>query len=158
RLDARRPTTSPTAASWSSRTAVRRSIICVRFGVELQQLALADDRAGVGGVVAAGRSGRGVARSDNLSAATHELPLSGGRTVTRCYRALLDHYGLQSTRIFPRKAHENGVVEQAHRRTKSMLTQMLVLRGGRDFPSVDEYQRRVRGDRARAQCAARRKT
>jgi len=40
---------------------------------------------------------------------------------------------LKSTRIFPRKAHENGVVEQAHRRTKSMLAQMLVLRGSRDF-------------------------
>ena len=51
---------------------------------------------------------------------------------------------MKSTRIFPRKAHENGVVEQAHRRTKSMLAQMLVLRGSRDFPSVDEYQRWVR--------------
>ena len=85
-----------------------------------------------------------VLRSDNLSAATHELPLSGGRTLTKRYRALLEHYGLQSTRIFPGKAHENGVVEQAHRRTKSILAQMLVLRGSRDFPSVEEYQRWVR--------------
>ena len=75
-----------------------------------------------------------VLRSDNLSAATHELPLSGGRALTKRYRALLEHYGMKSTRIFPRKAHENGVVEQAHRRTKSMLAQMLVLRGSRDFP------------------------
>jgi hypothetical protein len=74
-----------------------------------------------------------VLRSDNLSAATHELPLSGGRALTKRYRALLEHYGLRSTRIFPRKAHENGVVEQAHRRTKSMLAQMLVLRASRDF-------------------------
>jgi len=85
-----------------------------------------------------------VLRSDNLSAATHELPLSGGRALTRRYRALLDHYGLQSTRIFPRKAHENGVVEQAHRRTKSLLAQMLVLRHSHDFPNVEEYQRWVR--------------
>ena len=85
-----------------------------------------------------------VLRSDNLSAATHELPVSGGRALTRRYQSLLDHYGLKSTRIFPRKAHENGVVEQAHRRTKSMLAQMLVLRGSYDFPSVDEYQRWVR--------------
>ena len=74
-----------------------------------------------------------VLRSDNLSAATHELPLSGGRALTRRYQGLLDHYGLQSTRISPSKAHENGVVEQAHRRTKSILAQMLVLRGSRDF-------------------------
>jgi len=85
-----------------------------------------------------------VLRSDNLSAATHELPVSGGRALTRRYQSLLDHYGLTSTRIFPRNAHENGVVEQAHRRTKSVLAQTLVLRGSHDFPSVDEYQRWVR--------------
>jgi hypothetical protein len=85
-----------------------------------------------------------VLRSDNLSAATHELPVSGGRALTKRYRALLDHYGMHSTRIFPGKAHENGVVEQAHRRTKSTLAQMLVLRGHRDFASVEEYQRWVR--------------
>lgn len=85
-----------------------------------------------------------VLRSDNLSAATHELPMSGGRALTQRYRALLEHYGMRSTRIFPRKAHENGVVEQAHRRTKSILAQMLVLRGSRDFQSVEDYQRWVR--------------
>ena len=36
------------------------------------------------------------------------------------------------------------LVEQAHRRTKSILAQMLVLRGSRDFLSVEEYQRWVR--------------
>jgi hypothetical protein len=85
-----------------------------------------------------------VLRSDNLSAATHELALSGGRTLTKRYSSLLEHYGMKSTRIFPRKAHENGVVEQAHRRTKSILAQMLVLRGKSDFSSVEEYQRWVR--------------
>lgn len=85
-----------------------------------------------------------VLRSDNLSAATHELPLSGGRALTRRYQSLLDHYGLKSTRISPSKAHENGVVEQAHRRTKSILAQMLVLRGSRDFRSMEVYQRWVR--------------
>jgi hypothetical protein len=37
-----------------------------------------------------------------------------------------------------------GPLEQAHRRTKSILAQMLVLRGSHDFPSVDESQRWVR--------------
>lgn len=63
--------------------------------------------------------------------------------MTRRYRGLLEHYGIKSTRIVPRQAHENGL-EQAHRRTKSILAQMLVLCGRRDFASVDEYQRRVR--------------
>ena len=73
-----------------------------------------------------------------------ELTQSGGRALTQRYQGLLDHYGLKSTRIFPRKAHENGVVEQAHRRTKSILAQMLVLRGSREFTSVEEYQAWVR--------------
>jgi hypothetical protein len=70
--------------------------------------------------LAVGRSGRGAALRQSLRA-TPELPLSGGRALTRRYRGLLEHYGMKATRIFPRKAHENGVVEEAHRRTKSML-------------------------------------
>src|SRR5260370_27062786 len=62
--------------------------------------------------MAAGRCGRGVAFRQSLRG-DHELPLSGGRALTKRYRALLEQYGLRSTRIFPRKAHENGVVEQA---------------------------------------------
>ena len=81
-----------------------------------------------------------VLRSDNLSAATHELKLTGGRSLTTRFRALLEHYGLRSTRIRPGESHENGVVEQRHRRTKRALAQALVLRGSRDFDSQDQYQ------------------
>ncbi|MGH7472406.1 MAG: IS21 family transposase [Candidatus Methylomirabilales bacterium] len=81
-----------------------------------------------------------VARSDNLSAATHELKLTGGRTLTRRYRDLLEHYGLRSSRIRPGESHENGVVEQKHYRTKSAIAQALVIRGSRDFTSVEEYE------------------
>lgn len=85
-----------------------------------------------------------VARSDNLSAATHELRQTGGREVTRRFRAVLDHYGLRSTRIRPSKSHENGVVEQRHFRTKQAIAQALVIRGSRDFDSVAEYETFVR--------------
>lgn len=77
-------------------------------------------------------------RSDNLSAATHELKL-GGRGLTARYRELVDHYRVQSTRIRPGQSHENGVVEQRHYRTKTALDQALRLRGRRDFTSQDEY-------------------
>src|SRR5260370_1905101 len=50
-------------------------------------------------------------------------------------RASLDEVG---------EAHENGVVEQAHRRTKSMLAQALLLRGSCDFGSVEDYEHWVR--------------
>ena len=81
-----------------------------------------------------------VVRSDNLSAATHELRQSGGRALTQRFQAVLDHYGLRSTRISPGASHENGVVEQAHERLKSRLAQTLVVRGSRDFPTLEAYQ------------------
>ena len=50
-----------------------------------------------------------ILRSDNTSAATHELRSSRGRALNDNYAALLDHYGLRSTRINPGRSHENGV-------------------------------------------------
>jgi len=84
-----------------------------------------------------------VLRSDNLSAATHELKRSGGRDLTVRFRAVLDHYGLQSSRITPGRAHENGVAEQAHRRLKSLLAQALLIRGHADFADVSRYEQFV---------------
>ena len=84
-----------------------------------------------------------IIRSDNLSAATHELRNSG-RDLNRSYRQLLDHYGLESTRTNRAAAHENGVVEQAHRRIKDAVRQALVLRGSCDFTSRDNYYEFVR--------------
>lgn len=80
-----------------------------------------------------------VVRADNLSAATHELRETKGRTLTQRYSALLEHYGLQATRTNPRSSHENGVAEQAHYRLKTALAQALLIRGSRDFPSVAAY-------------------
>ena len=80
-----------------------------------------------------------VVRTDNLSAATHELKETKGRTLTQRYAALLEHYGLQGTRTNPRSSHENGVAEQAHHRLKTALAQALIIRGSRDFPSVAAY-------------------
>ena len=86
-----------------------------------------------------------VVRTDNLSAATHELKETKGRTLTQRYAALLEHYGLQATRTNPRSSHENGVAEQAHYRPKSALAQALIIRGSRDFPSVAAYSAFVQG-------------
>ena len=80
-----------------------------------------------------------VLRSDNLSAATHELRNTGGRTLTRRFKAVLDHYGLVSTRIRPGESHENGVVERTNGVVKTAQQQALVLRGTLDFRDADEY-------------------
>ena len=86
-----------------------------------------------------------IARSDNLSAATHELK-TGGRKLTERWKAVLvDHYGMKSTRITPGKSNENGGVEQRHHRTKSALAQALVLRQSRDFESQEAYLSFARG-------------
>jgi hypothetical protein len=90
-----------------------------------------------------------VARSDNLSAATHELRHSGGRVLTERFAAVLAHYGLRSTRIHPGASHENGVVEQAHERLKSVLAQALVVQGSRDFATLAAYQAFIDGVVAR---------
>ncbi len=80
-----------------------------------------------------------VLRSDNLSAATHELKKTGGRALVPRFRAVLEHYGMKSTRIQPGESHENGVVEQRHYQTKRALAEALVIRGSRDFDSVAHY-------------------
>ena len=86
-----------------------------------------------------------VVRTDNLSAATHDLRNSRGRAVNARYEAVLTHYGVEATRTNPRSSHENGVMEQGHRCLKNAIAQALILRGSRDFESEDEYRQFVRG-------------
>ncbi len=85
-----------------------------------------------------------VVRSDNTSAATHEMKRSRGRALNANYAALLEHYGLRSTRINPGKSHENGVAEHAHYRLKDAVDQALIMRGSRDFHTDEDYAGFVR--------------
>jgi len=80
-----------------------------------------------------------VVRSDNLSAATHELKSSRGRVLSERYGAVLAHYDIRATTTNRNAPHENGVAEQAHYRLKSAIHQKLVIRGSRDFPTVEAY-------------------
>ncbi len=70
-------------------------------------------------------------RTDNLSAATHELA-EGGRTFNERYIGALSHYGMLPDANTPGRGHENGDVEQAHHRFKRALEQALLLRGSRE--------------------------
>ncbi len=79
-----------------------------------------------------------VHRTDNLSAATHDLR-EGGRTFNGRYRRVLDHYRVRPDANTPGRGHENGDVEQAHHRFKRAVEQALLLRGHRDFESQAHY-------------------
>lgn len=78
-------------------------------------------------------------RLDNMSAATHELVATGGRTLTRRFAQVVEHYGFEASRIEPGEAHQNGVVEKANDLLKTALRQALILRGSRDFATTAEY-------------------
>ncbi len=86
-------------------------------------------------------------QTDRLSAAVSNLPtvakrqvgLSEKREFTRRYLALLEYYGLGGRKIQPRRANENGDVEQRHYRFKVAVDQALMLRGSREFASREEY-------------------
>ena len=109
--------------------------VAVAFGETFEALV-----AGVQGALWALGGAPAVLRSDNLSAATHELKASSGRDLTPRFRAVLEHYGMQSSRIIPGQAHENGVAEQAHRRLKALVAQALLVRGHADFDDLVGYE------------------
>lgn len=87
-------------------------------------------------------------RSDNLSAATHELKKGGGRSFNRRYTAVLAHYGIKPARIEPGESHQNGVVEKGHDLLKRRIEQALQLRGSRDFMTEAAYVAFVRAQAA----------
>src|SRR6266542_1585593 len=80
-------------------------------------------------------------RTDHLSAAIHPLDADGRAQAKERYRLLMTHYGLEPTTNNLGVAHENGDVEQEHRRFKSAVDQALRARGSRDFADRGAYKR-----------------
>jgi transposase len=84
-------------------------------------------------------------RTDNLSAATHDLKKEEGRAFNERYKRLVEHYGMRASRNNPGKGNENGDVEKGHDVFTHELDQQLRLRGGRDFESQEDYRAYLRG-------------
>lgn len=78
-------------------------------------------------------------RTDNLSAATHDLG-EGKRAFNEKYLGVLGHYGVLPDANTPGRGHENGDVEQSHHRFKRAVEQALLLRGSRDFADRATYE------------------
>lgn len=77
-------------------------------------------------------------QTDSLTAAVQKI--EHPEEFTRRYESLLKHYSLEGKKTNPGCPNENGDVEQRHFRLKNALKQALMLRGNRDFASVEEYQ------------------
>jgi len=83
-------------------------------------------------------------QTDNSSAATYwpgaKAPSGSKREYTDGYLHLLGHYGLKPRTTNLKSPQENGDVESCHGWTKRAIEQHLLLRGSRDFDSLDEYE------------------
>ena len=74
--------------------------------------------------------------------ATHRLCRDGTRRgFNDEYLAICAHYGLEPRVINVARPQENGNCESAHGHLKRRIKQHLLLRGSRDFASVEDYDR-----------------
>jgi hypothetical protein len=78
-------------------------------------------------------------QTDNSTAATHDLR-TGRRGFNAEYLELMAHLGMKPRTIGIGQSHQNGDVEAVNGALKRRLEQHLLLRGSRDFASVEEYE------------------
>ena len=67
--------------------------------------------------------------------------LEAQEDLTRRYKALCGHYGMEPTRNNRCVAHENGSIESPHGHLKQAIEDALLLRGTRDFVDLDAHRR-----------------
>lgn len=79
-------------------------------------------------------------QTDNSTAATHDLP-EGKRGFNDDYRRTIEHFGMKPRTIEVGESHQNGDVEAANGAFKRRVEQHLLVRGDRDFESVEAYER-----------------
>jgi transposase InsO family protein len=85
-------------------------------------------------------------QTDNSGAATHVLQADDEeetkreRGYTPGYLSFLDEYGIQPRTTHVRSPHENGDVESSNGGLKRAIKQHLLLRGSRDFESIESYE------------------
>jgi transposase InsO family protein len=83
-------------------------------------------------------------QTDNSTAATHDLA-TGKRGFNAEYEELMAHLGMKPRTIGLGQSHQNGDAEALHGVLKRRLEQHLLLRGSRDFESVEAYQAWIDG-------------
>jgi transposase InsO family protein len=83
-------------------------------------------------------------QTDNSTSATHR-PRGGKREFNDDYAALMRHLGMKPRTTAVGRKEQNGDVEASNGALKRRLEQHLLLRGSRDFDSVEEYEEWVVG-------------
>ena len=83
-------------------------------------------------------------RTDSLSAAYKNRPVKEEEDFTEDYTALCAHYQMEPTRNNKGVARENGAIESSHGDLKNRIDQALMLRGSKEFSSVDDYRQFIR--------------
>ena len=78
-------------------------------------------------------------QTDNSSGATHRLE-SGKRDFNEKYKALIEHLGMKPRTTAIGEKEQNGDIEAMNRAFKRRVEQHLLLRGSRDFESVEVYE------------------
>lgn len=81
-------------------------------------------------------------RTDNLSAATKKF--RNKRTFTDKWSNVMKHYKIKASRNNPGISNENGSIEKSHDLFKNAVNQYLMLRGSRDFESIESYKKFLR--------------
>ena len=85
-------------------------------------------------------------QTDNTTAATHNLGRESQaktleeRGYNEEYVQLMEHYGMEPRTIHVGRPNENGDVESANGAFKRAVNQHLLLRGSRDFESLEAYE------------------
>ncbi len=106
--------------------------ICFSESFESLSLGIQDALWKLGGVPA-------LHRTDNLTSAVHKV--GHPDIYTDKYRGLSSHYGFESSKTNPASPHENGDVEKSNDLFKKAVDQSLIIRGSRDFDSVEDYEK-----------------
>jgi hypothetical protein len=78
-------------------------------------------------------------RTDNLTSAVHKV--GHPDIFTDKYRGLASHYGFASSKTNPASPHENGDVERSNGLFKNAVDQSLIIRGSRDFETLEQYEK-----------------
>jgi len=106
--------------------------ICFSESFESLSLGIQDALWRLGGVPS-------IHRTDNLTSAVHKV--GHPDVYTDKYRALSSHYGFKSSKTNPASPHENGDVEKSNDLFKKAVDQSLIIRGSRNFDTLQEYEK-----------------